>query len=80
MARLYREAPLNRIWEGTGNVISLDVLRSMQREPNCSISDEFAPLFRSLDSAAMAKRHPRGTAFGLLRGRLRHRRLGWYSW
>jgi len=33
MERLYREAPLNGIWEGTGNVICLDVLRSMQREP-----------------------------------------------
>ena len=35
MARLYREAPLNGIWEGTGNVICLDVLRSMTREPDC---------------------------------------------
>jgi putative acyl-CoA dehydrogenase len=35
MARLYREAPLNGIWEGTGNVICLDVLRSMQRVPDC---------------------------------------------
>jgi len=35
MARLYREAPLNGIWEGSGNVICLDVLRSMQREPGC---------------------------------------------
>jgi putative acyl-CoA dehydrogenase len=35
MARLYREAPLNGIWEGTGNVICLDVLRSMTREPGC---------------------------------------------
>jgi putative acyl-CoA dehydrogenase len=33
MERQYREAPLNGIWEGTGNVICLDVLRSMQREP-----------------------------------------------
>lgn len=33
MERLYREAPLNGIWEGTGNVICLDVLRSMQRDP-----------------------------------------------
>jgi putative acyl-CoA dehydrogenase len=33
MERLYREAPLNGIWEGSGNVICLDVLRSMQREP-----------------------------------------------
>jgi putative acyl-CoA dehydrogenase len=35
MARLYREAPLNGIWEGTGNVICIDVLRSMQRFPGC---------------------------------------------
>ena len=33
MARLYREAPLNSIWEGSGNVICLDVLRSLQKEP-----------------------------------------------
>jgi putative acyl-CoA dehydrogenase len=33
MERLYREAPLNGIWEGTGNVICLDVLRAMQRDP-----------------------------------------------
>lgn len=33
LARLYREAPLNGIWEGSGNVICLDVLRSLQREP-----------------------------------------------
>jgi putative acyl-CoA dehydrogenase len=33
MARLYREAPLNGIWEGSGNVMCLDVLRSMTREP-----------------------------------------------
>jgi putative acyl-CoA dehydrogenase len=33
MERLYREAPLNGIWEGTGNVICLDALRAMRREP-----------------------------------------------
>jgi putative acyl-CoA dehydrogenase len=33
MPRLYREAPLNGIWEGSANVICLDVLRAMQREP-----------------------------------------------
>lgn len=32
MPRLYREAPLNGIWEGSGNVICLDVLRAMFRE------------------------------------------------
>lgn len=35
LARLYREAPLNGIWEGVGNVICLDVLRSINREPDC---------------------------------------------
>ena len=33
MPRLYREAPLNSIWEGSGNVICLDVLRAMVKSP-----------------------------------------------
>jgi putative acyl-CoA dehydrogenase len=33
MPRIYREAPLNSIWEGSGNVICLDVLRALHREP-----------------------------------------------
>jgi putative acyl-CoA dehydrogenase len=33
MPRLLREAPLNSIWEGSGNVICLDVLRALSREP-----------------------------------------------
>jgi putative acyl-CoA dehydrogenase len=33
LPRLYREAPLNSIWEGSGNVNALDVLRAMHREP-----------------------------------------------
>jgi len=33
MARLYRELPLNAIWEGSGNVMALDLLRVLQREP-----------------------------------------------
>jgi putative acyl-CoA dehydrogenase len=33
MPRLYREAPLNSIWEGSGNVICLDVLRALAKEP-----------------------------------------------
>jgi putative acyl-CoA dehydrogenase len=32
MARVYREAPLNSIWEGSGNVNALDVLRALGRE------------------------------------------------
>ena len=34
MARAYREAPLNAIWEGSGNVMCLDILRVLQREPD----------------------------------------------
>lgn len=33
MPRFYREAPINSIWEGSGNVQCLDVLRAMSREP-----------------------------------------------
>ena len=33
LARLYREAPVNGIWEGSGNVICLDVLRAIARDP-----------------------------------------------
>ena len=36
MARLFRQAPLNAIWEGSGNVICLDVLRTLQREPRAA--------------------------------------------
>jgi len=33
MPLLFRESPLNSIWEGSGNVNALDVLRALQREP-----------------------------------------------
>jgi len=33
MPRLYRQAPLNSIWEGSGNVQCLDVLRALRKEP-----------------------------------------------
>ncbi|MGH7012397.1 MAG: acyl-CoA dehydrogenase family protein, partial [Caulobacteraceae bacterium] len=35
MPRLYRELPVNSIWEGSGNVMALDVLRALRREPAC---------------------------------------------
>jgi putative acyl-CoA dehydrogenase len=34
LPRLYREAPVNSIWEGSGNVICLDVLRAMHKDPD----------------------------------------------
>ena len=33
LPRLYRQAPLNSIWEGSGNIQCLDVLRALKREP-----------------------------------------------
>jgi putative acyl-CoA dehydrogenase len=35
LPRLYREAPLNSIWEGCGNIQCLDLLRALAREPTC---------------------------------------------
>jgi putative acyl-CoA dehydrogenase len=43
MPRLYREAPLNSIWEGSGNVICLDVLRALAKEPT-AVDAMFAEL------------------------------------
>ena len=36
LPRLYREAPVNAIWEGSGNVIALDILRLESREPEAA--------------------------------------------
>src|SRR4249919_307190 len=46
LPRLYREAPLNAIWEGSGNVMCLDVLRALRRD------EEAAELFASLTREA----------------------------
>jgi len=52
MPRLYREAPVNSIWEGSGNVICLDVLRAMDRAPGAL--DAF---IAELDATAGGDRH-----------------------
>lgn len=49
MARLYREAPLNGIWEGSGNVICLDVLRSLAKSPEAT--DAWLVELRSVSGA-----------------------------
>src|SRR6188472_3567448 len=36
LARHYRESPVNAIWEGSGNVMCLDVLRALAREPDAA--------------------------------------------
>ncbi|AMA58611.1 acyl-CoA dehydrogenase family protein [Bradyrhizobium sp. CCGE-LA001] len=38
LARHYREAPVNAIWEGSGNVMCLDVLRALAREPDAALA------------------------------------------
>lgn len=47
MPRLYREAPLSSIWEGCGNVISLDILRALDHNP-----ESFEAYFAELAPAA----------------------------
>ena len=44
MPRIYRQQPLQSIWEGSGNVVCLDVLRALQREPESleALLDEIA--------------------------------------
>ncbi|ARQ01491.1 acyl-CoA dehydrogenase family protein [Pseudorhodoplanes sinuspersici] len=39
LARLYREAPVNAIWEGSGNVMALDVLRALRSDEARSVMD-----------------------------------------
>ncbi len=51
LPRIYRQAPLNSIWEGSGNVICLDVLRALQRRPEaCDV------FFAELDAARSGER------------------------
>jgi putative acyl-CoA dehydrogenase len=46
MARLYREAPLNSVWEGTANMMCMDVRRAMAKDPHTiqALFDETRPL------------------------------------
>jgi len=46
LPRLYRDIPVNSIWEGSGNVQCLDVLRSMKKEP-----ESIEAVFNELDAA-----------------------------
>jgi putative acyl-CoA dehydrogenase len=46
MARVYREAPLNSVWEGTANMMCMDVRRAMIRDPRTveAVFNELKPL------------------------------------
>ncbi|ACL56090.1 isovaleryl-CoA dehydrogenase [Methylobacterium nodulans] len=58
LPRLYREAPVNAIWEGSGNVMALDVLRAAARAPEeaRSLLAELATEARGLPGAREAAR------------------------
>jgi putative acyl-CoA dehydrogenase len=74
LPRSYREAPLMSVWEGSGNVQALDVLRAMQREPE-SVDAFFAELNttnganRRLDAAVSQLRNVVGEGIDEARAR-----------
>ncbi len=53
MPRLYREAPLNSIWEGSGNINALDVLRILQKQPD-AVEAFFVELAPAVGDARVA--------------------------
>jgi len=74
LPRLYREAPVNAIWEGSGNVQCLDVLRAVQREPRTIEAlndwlrshDKVPGLAQRLDRALTLMQSPDAEASGRL--------------
>ncbi|ELY3999747.1 isovaleryl-CoA dehydrogenase [Cronobacter dublinensis] len=66
LPRLYREIPVNSIWEGSGNIMCLDVLRVLARQPGVMemLSDEF--------EAVKGQDRHFDRAWRQLAGRLRH--------
>ena len=60
LPRLYRESPLNAIWEGSSNVQCLDVLRALRREP--AAAEAFVAELESRDRAGSNTRSPRATS------------------
>ncbi|MEM8773193.1 MAG: acyl-CoA dehydrogenase family protein [Pseudomonadota bacterium] len=56
MPKLFRASPLNAIWEGSGNVIALDILRAIGREPE-TLEAIHAELARAKGANALLDRH-----------------------
>jgi putative acyl-CoA dehydrogenase len=56
MPRLYREAPVNAIWEGSGNVQCLDIARAIQRSPQ-TLEAYFAEVSTAKGESAALDRH-----------------------
>ncbi|WP_072391537.1 isovaleryl-CoA dehydrogenase [Hyphomicrobium sp. CS1GBMeth3] len=75
LARIYRESPVNAIWEGSGNVMALDVVRVLGREPEAArlvldalgeagkgdarVAAAYARLVALLDDASARELHAR---------------------
>jgi putative acyl-CoA dehydrogenase len=59
LARLYREVPVNSIWEGSGSVMALDVLRVLLREPDAlqEVMDELGQI--AADDTRLRQAHER---------------------
>src|SRR5699024_9899711 len=73
--RMYREAPLSSIWEGSGNVAALDVLRAMTKQPE-SVEAFFAEVEHAAgadsrldDAAARLRKELADTAQAQFRAR-----------
>ena len=58
LARHYRESPVNAIWEGSGNVMCLDVLRALSREPDAAAAVLQQLSEEAADCRAQPKRLP----------------------
>ncbi|HEY4607096.1 MAG TPA: acyl-CoA dehydrogenase family protein [Acidimicrobiia bacterium] len=76
MARLYRESPLNAIWEGSGNVIALDLVRALAKQPTVidalgkelgTVQGVDARLDNLIESALTRARNPADADYGARR-------------
>lgn len=62
MPRLYREVPVNSVWEGSGNINALDILRVLRKEPESieALRTEYEPIrddARVRDALALVDRY-----------------------
>ncbi|GHO47937.1 isovaleryl-CoA dehydrogenase [Ktedonospora formicarum] len=74
MPRLYREMPLNSIWEGSGNVNCLDVLRALAKQPQV-----LASYFKEIESARGANTHLDSAAQDLQRQLANQENIEWHA-
>ncbi len=74
MPRLYREAPINTIWEGSGNVQCLDVMRAMAKSPEC-----VEALFYELELTQGYNRQLDNLVAGIKRGLSNNDNMEWHA-